>query len=161
MAKKLLVVAPLSTLKFVWLREILVTLPDVRAVVLHGSREKRRELLAQDYDVYIINHDGLKTIVAELYARADIDTLIIDELAVYRNNSQRSKMMREFAQQVHLGHRHDRTADAERATDVWGQAKILTPQLVPKYFRHARSMLMTQCQQFKWVPKPEATETAL
>ena len=60
-AKKLLVIAPLSTLKFVWLREVLMTLPNVKAVVLHGSKDKRLELLAGDYDIYIINHDGVKS----------------------------------------------------------------------------------------------------
>ena len=46
-AQKLLVVAPLSTLKFVWLREVMLTMPEYKAVVLHGSKDRRLELLSR------------------------------------------------------------------------------------------------------------------
>jgi SNF2 family DNA or RNA helicase len=72
-AGKLLVVAPLSTLKFVWQREVSSTLPGVKSVVLHGSKKKRLELLDSNASVFIINHDGLKTIQDEL-ARAPTST---------------------------------------------------------------------------------------
>lgn len=160
-AKKLLVVAPLSTLKFVWLRELRITMPEVKAVVLHGSRQHRLKMLDSDADVYIVNHDGLKSISAELQARHDIDAMIIDELAVYRNNSQRSKLMREFAKRFVWCWGLTGRPMPNAPTDVWNQCKILTPGTVPKYFRHAKSMLMTQVSQFKWVPKPEAIDTAL
>jgi hypothetical protein len=159
-AKKLLVVAPLSTLRFVWQREIMLTMPEIKAVVLHGTKAKRLELLNSDSDVYIINHDGLKTIVTELHQRADIDCLILDELAVYRNNSQRSKRMRIFAQRFTwvwgLTGRPMPTAP----TDVWGQCKIITPQNVPKFFTHAKTALMQQVDIYKWVPRDGAIETA-
>ena len=160
-AKKLLVVAPLSTLKFVWLRELMLTMPEYKAVVLHGSKARRLELLNGDYDIYIINHDGLKTIALELHQRTDIDCLIIDELAVYRNNSQRSKRMRDFARRFTWVMGMTGRPMPNAPTDVWAQAKILTPQLVPKYFRHAKTALMLQVSQFKWVPKDGATEQAM
>jgi SNF2 family DNA or RNA helicase len=159
-AKKLLVVAPLSTLKFTWLRELSLMLPDCKAVVLHGTRQKRLDLLDEKADIFIINHDGLKTVANQIYERKDIDTLIIDELAVYRSNSQRSKLMREFAKRfvwvMGLTGRPMPTA----VTDVWAQAKILTPHRVPKFFRHAKTMLMHQVSQYRWVPKEGAVETA-
>ena len=160
-AQKLLVVAPLSTLKFVWLREVMLTMPEYKAVVLHGSKDRRLELLAGDYDIYIINHDGLKTVVTELHNRTDIDCLIIDELAVYRNNSQRSKQMRDFARRFVWVMGMTGRPMPNAPTDVWAQAKILTPQLVPKYFRHAQSQLMVKVDQFRWVPKEGAVEQAL
>jgi SNF2 family DNA or RNA helicase len=160
-AKKLLVVCPLSTMKFVWMKELRVTLPEIRAAVLHGSRERRLELLAGDYDVYIINHDGVKSIVTELYNRRDIDTLIIDELAVYRNNSQRSKRMQGFATRFTWVWGLTGRPMPNAPTDVFNQCKILTPSTIPKYFRHAKSMLMVQVSQYKWVPKANAIDTAL
>ena len=160
-AKKLLVVAPLSTLKFVWLREIGNTMPDVKAVVLHGTREFRLDQLASDADVFIINHDGLKTISEQLYQRTDIDSLILDELAVYRNNSLRSKLMRDFARRfVWVWGMTGRPMPNE-PTDVWAQCKIITPGTVPKYKRHARSALMQQVSEYKWVPREGAIERAL
>ena len=52
-ANKLLVVAPLSTLTITRQREIVHTLPGIRAVVLHGDRAKRTKLLASDADINI------------------------------------------------------------------------------------------------------------
>ena len=45
-------------------------------------------------------------------------------------------------------------------TDVWGQCKIITPDSVPQYFRHAQSALMNQVSQFKWEPKQDAVQRA-
>jgi SNF2 family DNA or RNA helicase len=160
-AKKLLIIAPLSTLKFVWLRELLITMPDIKVAVLHGSRARRLKLLASDADAYIINHDGVKSIVSELYARTDIDTLILDELAVYRNNSQRSKRMRDFAKRFTWVWGMTGRPMPNAPTDVWNQCKILTPNTVPKFFRHAKTQLMLQVSQFKWVPKSDAIDQAL
>lgn len=159
-AKKLLVVAPLSTLKFVWLREINAIMPHVKAAVLHGSKTKRLEELNSNADVYIINHDGLKTIVLELQERTDIDTLILDELAVYRNNSQRSKRMRAFAQRFVWVWGMTGRPMPQSPVDVWNQCKILTPQTVPKYYTWAKTALMQQVDTYKWVPREGAIETA-
>src|SRR5262245_16709446 len=112
MAKKLLVVAPLSTLRFVWFREAFATVPHRVVKVLHGDKEDRLGLLAEPADILIINHDGLKVIQAELSQRTDIDTLVLDELAVYRNNSIRSKIMRLFAQRFNI---------------VWGMTRAPMP----------------------------------
>lgn len=160
-AKKLLVVAPLSTLKFVWMREIGQTMPEVKVAVLHGTKEFRLAQLATHADVYIINHDGLKTIATELAARNDIDTMIIDELAVYRNNSVRSKHMREFARRFVWVWGLTGRPMPNAPTDVWAQCRILTPGNCPQYFRHAKTALMQQISQFKWVPKDGAIEQAL
>lgn len=159
-AGKLLVVAPLSTLKFVWQREVSLTLPGVKTAVLHGSKKKRLELLDSNASVFIVNHDGLKTILPELTQRTDINMLILDELAVYRNESLRAKHMRTFAQgfQWVIGMTGRPMPNAP--TDVFNQCRILTPQQCPKYFRHAQSMLMTQVDRFRWAPKPEATNIA-
>lgn len=159
-AGKLLVVAPLSTLKFTWGRECFATLPNRRYVVLHGSRAKRLEKLGEDADIYIINHDGIKTISAELLARTDIDTLVIDELAVYRNESTRSKHMRKFAERFNWVWGMTGAPMPNEPTDVWAQAKIITPAKVTKFRGHARQQLMTKVDTYLWKPKPDATEQA-
>ena len=159
-AKKLLVVAPLSTLKFVWLREIGLIMPEIKAAVLHGSKNQRLEALKSDSDIYIINHDGLKTIVNELHQRNDIDTLILDELAVYRNNSQRSKRMRAFAPRFTWVWGMTGRPMPQSPVDVWAQCKILTPHTVPKFYTWAKTALMQQVDLYKWIPRQGAIETA-
>src|SRR5215510_9639294 len=74
-ARRMLVVAPLSTVRFTWEREIFNTLPNLSVAVLTGTADRRRKLLAEKHDVYIINHDGVKVIFPELKLRHDIDII--------------------------------------------------------------------------------------
>ena len=159
-AKKLLVVAPLSTLKFVWLREISNLMPHIKAAVLHGSKAKRLKELNSDCQIFIINHDGLKTILKDVHDRHDIDTLILDELAVYRNNSQRSKTMCAFAQRFTWVWGLTGRPMPNSPLDVWWQCKILCPQNVPKLYSWAKTKLLQQVDLYKWVPREGAIETA-
>lgn len=160
-AGKLLVVATLSTLRFVWEAEAFRTLPHRKVAVLHGTKKQRLERLAEDADIYVINHDGLRTIMPELLMRTDIDTLCLDEVAVYRNNSDRSKDMRKFGQRFKIVWGLTGRPMPNEPTDVWGISKVVTPGTSPKYFRQAQEMLMNKINNFKWVPKPEAIERAM
>ena len=166
LTKKLLVVAPLSTLKFVWQSEAFGTLPGRKVQVLHGSRQQRLDGLAQDADIYVINHDGLRVIVDELFIRADITALVIDELTVYRNNSDRSKLMRKFAQRFQIVWGMTGAPMPNEPPDVWAQGKIVTPNTVPKFKRQAQDMLMVRVGSYGpngppiWKPKPDAIENA-
>lgn len=160
-AGKLLVVATLSNLNFVWAREAFATLPHRKVQVLHGSKKQRLERLGDaDADIYVINHDGLRVVEPELLQRLDIDTLVLDELAVYRNNSDRSKSMRKFAQRFKWVWGMTGTPMPNAPTDVWAQARIITPHTVPKFFKHAEEMLMVRKSQYLLVPKPDAVERA-
>jgi SNF2-related domain/Helicase conserved C-terminal domain len=163
MVGKLLVVAPLSTLNFVWAREVFSTLPRRRVVVLHGTRQERLDRLAQDADIYIINHDGLKVIESELRARADVDCLVLDELAVYRNNSDRSKLMRKFAARFQVVWGMTGKPMPNEPPDVWHQCMIVTPNQngMPKSLKWAKTILMTPtASPYVWLPRPDAVDTA-
>lgn len=160
-AKKVLIVAPLSTLRFVWGREAFATLPKRKVAVLHGSRKHRLDLLDNpDTEIFIINHDGLRVVYDALLERDDIDTLILDELAVYRNNSDRSKLMRKFAQRFQWVWGMTGRPLPNKPTDVWAQCKIVTPKTVPQFFNQAREMLMTRVNQYIWIPKDDAVSRA-
>lgn len=158
---KMLVVATLSTLRFVWQAEAFSTLPTRKVAILHGTKKQRLEALASDADIYVINHDGLRTIMAELLLRTDIDVLCLDEVAVYRNNSDRSKDMRKFGQRFKMIWGLTGRPMPNEPTDVWGISKVVTPGTSPKYFRQAQEMLMNKINNFKWVPKPEALDRAM
>lgn len=158
---KMLVVATLSTLRFVWQSEAFATLPHRKVAVLHGTKKQRLERLAEEADIYVINHDGLRTIQAELSQRTDIDVLCLDEVAVYRNNSDRSKDMRKFGARFKIVWGLTGRPMPNEPTDVWGISKVVTPNTSPKYFRQAQELLMTKLNQFKWLPRPEAIERAM
>ena len=160
-AGKLLVVAPLSTLNFVWGREVFATLPHRKVSILYGSKKRRLEKLADpEAEIFIINHDGLRIIHKELEARTDIDVLCLDELAVYRNNSDRSKLMRRFAVRFNWVWGLTGAPMPNEPTDVWSQCKIITPNTVPKFFNQAREMLMIKQDQFRYIAKKDAVDNA-
>lgn len=163
LAKKMLVVAPLSTLHFVWMREIFEIQLGRSGVVLHGSRDKREKNLAAEHDIYIINHDGIKTLFDDLYKLAksgEFDVLCIDELAVYRNNGPRTKMMKKLAEAFKWVWGMTGAPAPNSPTDVWNQANIVTPYTVPKYFGRFRDDLMAKVSAFKWAPRVNAVEKA-
>lgn len=159
-AGKLLVVAPLSTLNFTWAREVFQTLPGVKVQVLHGTKQKRLQRLSDpEADIYIINHDGLAVIADELAQRPDIDTCILDELAVFRNGTAtRTKITRKVTANMRWVWGMTGSPTPNSPTDAWSQCTIITPLTVPKYFNRFRDEVMNKITQFKWAPKHNALD---
>lgn len=161
--RKMLVVCPLSTMERTWADSVFQTFPHLDCVVLHGSRERRIKLLAQDVHVYVINIDGLSTIKDELAKRADIDLIVIDELALARNSgTDRWKILNAICNKQSprrvWGMTGSPTPNAP--TDAWAQCKLVTPDnaLVPKYFSAFRDRVMRQITPFKWAARQDANE---
>ena len=161
--KKALIVCPLSTMERTWADEVFKTFPHLDAQVLYGSRERRRKLLKEDVHLYIINTDGLKTIEDDLKNRPDIDLLIIDEVAMFRNGStNRWKTMNAIANKQSSRRIWALTGmpTPNAPTDSWAQCKLVNPNstAVPSYFTKARDALMRQISPFKWVARDNAND---
>lgn len=167
---RMLVLAPLSTLERAWGDEIFRNFPDMSFAVLHGDRAKRHRLLAEDFDVYIINHDGIKSeeTAALLAKREGLNLIVVDELASFRNakterwrclntlingDARRGIPPREWAWGL------TGTPIPNEPTDAWAQVKLINPTRVPKYRGHFRDAVMKQVTQFKWVARDSALET--
>jgi SNF2 family DNA or RNA helicase len=159
-AQKLLVVAPLSTLNFTWAKEIFQTLPGVNIQVLHGTKAKRLQKLGDmNADVYIVNHDGLGVVADALADRSDIDTVVLDELAVYRNGtSTRTKVTKKVTANRKWVWGMTGSPTPNAPTDAWAQCSIVTPHTVPRYFNRFRDEVMRRLTQYKWVPKDDAVD---
>jgi SNF2 family DNA or RNA helicase len=161
LVRKMLVVAPLSTMTFTWGHEILQATPHLRWAVLYGDANKRRRTLADpDVDVYIINHDGLRIVAQEIIERDDIEVLCLDELAVFRNTTLRTKIAKKIADAKTIVWGLTGSPMPNAVTDIWNQVRIITPWRVPKYFSHLRDELMYRVSQFKWVNKAGAIDRA-
>jgi SNF2 family DNA or RNA helicase len=161
LVRKMLVVCPISTMTFTWGHEILKATPHLRWAVLYGDANKRRRALADpDVDIYIINHDGLRIIAEEITQREDIEVLCLDELAVYRNTTLRTKIAKKIAETKTIVWGLTGSPMPNAVTDIWNQVRIITPWRVPKYFSHLRDELMYRVSQFKWVNKAGAIERA-
>lgn len=158
---KVLIVAPLSTLEPTWADTVFKNFMHLRAVVLYGTRQRRLKLLEEDADIYIINTDGIEIIKEAMGGRPDIDLVIVDEIAMFRNAStDRWKFLNTICNK-----QSDRrvwgltgTPIPNEPTDIWAQCRVVMPdnQKVPKYFGSFRDMVMRQVSPFKWVAKDNA-----
>lgn len=160
---KMLVVCPLSTMERTWADSVFQTFPHLDAVVLHGTRDKRRKLLAQDADVYIINIDGISTISDALGKRPDIDLVVVDELALARNSStDRWKLLNLICNKQTKRRVWGMTGSPtpNLPTDAWAQCKLVTPDnaSIPKYFSAFRDKVMRQLTPFKWASRESAND---
>ena len=131
--------------------------------VLYGSRARRQKLLKEDAHLYIINIDGLKTIEDDLKKRSDIDLIIVDEVAMFRNGStNRWKTMNAIANKQTTRRIWALTGmpTPNAPTDAWAQCRLVNPNstTVPSYFTKARDALMRQISPFKWVAKDNAND---
>lgn len=161
-AGKCVIVATLSTLNSVWLDEIHSNfLSRRKAIVLTGSAARRKKLLAEDADFYIVNHDGLYVIADELAKRTDINLWVYDEAGEIRNpQSRRHKTFAKLVRPTDWMWLLTGTPCPKEPTDVWGLAKLLGSKKIPHFFSAFRNQLMDQITQYKWVPKPGAFEMA-
>ena len=163
---RVLVICPISVMERTWADEIFRSFPNINVSVLYGTRAKRLKMLEQEADIYIINTDGLKIIKDAMELRPDIDLVVIDELALFRNSgSDRWKAANEICNKQLKGRRRvwglTGSPTPNAPTDAFGQIKLVTPDNkdCPKYFGRFRDQVMTQVTAFRYVPKQDAAET--
>lgn len=156
---KALILAPLSTLTSVWVNEIFRITPRAKVKVLYGSRERRLELLAEEADYYIINHDGISIIREALAKRTDINHVTIDELGYYRN--QQTKRWKTAFEIVNRqccrscwGLTGTPTPNAP--TDAYAQMKLVRPENYRGPFMAFKQDTMYQVTKFKWAARKGA-----
>lgn len=159
LARKLLVVSPLSTLERTWADEIFRHFPHLSWATLYGTKDKRMRMLGSDVDVYLINHDGVKVLEKALCDRTDIDTVVIDEIASFRNaGTDRWKALNRIIAKRDRVWGLTGTPTPNAPTDAWAQCRLISPERVPKFYNQFRDMTMKQLSQFKWIARDNATE---
>lgn len=161
--KRALIIAPLSTLTAVWENEVFKRMYHRSvAVVHHTNPDKRLAALRQNADFYVINADGLriKSVLNALATRPDIDCVIIDELAMFRNaQAERWKALHKVVSTRKYVWGMTGSPTPQAPTDAYGQVKLLTPSSLPApYFKQFQQLTMTQITQFRWIAKPDAND---
>lgn len=152
-----LVVAPLSTIRDVWEKEIKLLDMGARIKLLHGPKAERLAMLEEEADWYIVNHDGVKILKDALQKHPLIDAVIIDESTAFKNG--RTQRWRAMNAIVNQGPHFRRcwaltgTPMSQSPTDVWGQCRIVTPDTVPRSFVVFRDSVMLKQSEYQWVPK--------
>ena len=158
---KLLVITPLSTMERVWSDEVFNHFPHLEATVLYGSAKRRVGQLEYPADIYIVNHDGVKVpeLLAALIKRKDIDAVIVDELASFRNaGTDRWKALKKILDGRKYVWGMTGTPIPNRPADAWAQCRLIAPHRVPPYFGRFREMVERKVSQFKWVARDNALD---
>lgn len=164
-AKSALIIAPLSTLESVWVREISGMVPHKTVRLLHhknktGRRRKAhvRELLSQHHAFYIINSDGIKVVNDELKTAIDegiINTIVVDESTEFGNSeTDRWKALERLTRLIRFLYLLTGTPGGPET--VYGQAKILNPALLPSRPAIWKLETMQQVSEYKWIVRPTA-----
>lgn len=165
-----LVVSPLSTLERVWADEVFRHFPDMSYGVVHGTAERRLQIAKDKYDIYIVNHDGLKIqrLMDMFKSKPGRGLVIIDEIAVFRNSStERWKALNSLVNgNARAGvppmdwvWGMTGTPIPNAPTDAYAQVRLITPGSGYKYFGAFRDATMKQISPFKWVPRHDALNT--
>ena len=158
-ARKVLIVAPLSTVKVVWGRELKHHLPHRSFVICTGTKEKRLRLLETPGVQYvIINHDGFSNMMQYL---SGFDVVIYDEATALKTpGSQRYKLFAKWVQAnqpwlwLLTG-----TPISQTPADAWTLARLVDSPMCPKSYTTFKDMVMQKITTFRWVPRPDALET--
>ena len=156
LVKKVLVICPLSIMDSAW-RADLFTFAIHRTVdVAHGSREKRKKIIASNAEFTIINFDGVE-IVADDIEKAGYDLIVIDEANAYKNpTTNRWKVLNKLVKPDTWLWMLTGTPASQSPVDAYGIAKLVNPSGVPKFYSHFRDQVMQKITMFKWIPKPDS-----
>jgi len=126
--------------------------------IAHGAKKKRQEIINSDTEFVIINYDGVE-IVKDDIANGGFDLIIVDEATHYKNaQSKRWKVLASIMNSNTWLWMMTGTPAAQSPVDAYGLAKLVNPKEVPRFFGAFRELVMHKVTQFKWAPKPNATE---
>jgi SNF2 family DNA or RNA helicase len=166
-----LIVCPLSITESVWGSAIFSNFLSQRTYkIIYGDAKKRRALLAEKADFYIINFAGIGVgstrsqqwrdgIAGDLQHRDDIRIVIIDEGSAYRE----ARTKRHRIAQAAFGQRMclwllTGTPTPNAPTDAYGLARLMGTSR--EGFVSYRNRVMQQINRFKWVPRGDGYEQA-
>ena len=159
LVKRVLVVCPLSIMKSAWQRDLFSFAMHRSCSVAHGSADQRKKAIAAGADYVIINFDGLAVVKDEI-AAGGFDLIVIDEATSYKNaQTRRWKILAKLLAQTNprlwmlTG-----TPAAQSPVDAYGLARLVNPEGCPGNFGMFRAAVLYKVTQFKWHPKPGATE---
>lgn len=158
-AKKVLIIAPLSTLTVVWGRELKHHLPHRSFAICTGSKTKRLSLLETPGVQYvIINHDGFTNMAAHFN---DFDVVIYDEATALKTpGSMRYKVFAKWvaAKQPWLWLLTG-TPISQTPADAWTLARLVDSPRCPRSFTTFKDKVMMKISNFKWAARPDALQT--
>lgn len=136
LVKRCLVITTLSTMHTIWKQDIFDVLMHRSCVVVHGTPEKRAKALNMDVDFYITNHDGiaLADVAKVVRKRKDIDLIILDEAAFFRNHkTDKYKFLAWVMERKTRLWMLTGTPTPNEPPDAWALIRMINPDAVSQF----------------------------
>ncbi len=158
--RRVLIVCPLSIMQTAWMADISRSIIHRSAIVAHHSSSERRiEMINKDYEIVIINYDGIPLVAEAIVKDGRFDLIIADEATALKTSTTRrwkafAKLLRADTYLWLL----TGTPSAQSPLDAYGLAKLVNPSSVPKFFTAWRDLTMNKITTFRWSPKSTAKE---
>jgi len=157
--RRALIICPLSIMDSAWRADLFEVAMHRTVDVAHGAADRRRKIINGGAEFVVINYDGVE-IVEEDIRNGGFDLIIVDEATHYKNSqSKRWKCLNRLVGEDTWLWMMTGTPAAQSPLDAYGLAKLVNPGSVPRFFGSFRDQVMHKLTQFKWIPKPNATET--
>jgi SNF2 family DNA or RNA helicase len=156
--KRVLVICPLSIMDSAWRADLFKFAMHRTVDIAYGSVAKRKAIINGDAEFVIINYDGVETVEQEI-DRGGFDLIVVDEANAYKNTStKRWKCLNRLVDSRTWLWMLTGTPAAQSPTDAYGLAKLVNPSGVPRFASSFKEMVLLKVSQFRWIPKPEATQ---
>lgn len=158
-AKRALVVAPLSILDVVWKQSIRNKFPRLRPAVIHGPVGKRQKLLKlNEWNIAIINHDGIKTVSDELL-NLNFDIVVVDELGGFRDTrTERWKVAKKIVDKIEYAIGLSGTPTPAGPWDAYALRKLINPAGFRMTYLQFKQSVAVEVRQGIWKPRKEAKD---
>jgi SNF2 family DNA or RNA helicase len=157
--RRVLVICPLSIMDSAWRADLFKFAMHRSVDIAYGSADKRRAVIESQAEFVIINYDGVE-VVADAIEDGGFDLIVVDECNAYKNaQTNRWKTLNKLVKTDTWLWMLTGTPAAQSPVDAYGLAKLVNPNGVPKFFGSFKDMVMYKVSQFRWVPKPSATDT--
>ncbi len=159
--RRVLVICPVSIMQSAWMGDISNSLLHRSAVVAHHAQASRRiELIQGNYEIVVINYEGVELVAPEIKQDGRFDLIIADESNHYANSmTKRWKALASIIRPDTYLWLMTGTPAAQSPLNAYGLAKLVNPAGVPRFMTAWRDKVMNKVTTFKWVPKPDAQKT--
>jgi SNF2 family DNA or RNA helicase len=155
--KRVLIICPLSIMDSAWRADLFKFAMHRSVDIAYGAANKRKDIIHSDAEFIIINYDGIGIVEKEI-TEGGFDLIIVDEANAYKNvQTTRWKTLNRILQPDTWLWMMTGTPAAQSPLDAFGLAKLVNPTQVPKFHTAFRDMVMYKINQFKWIPKDNAT----
>lgn len=154
--KRVLVICPVSVMKAAWVNDLFHGAMHRTVAVAHGTRQQRKDVLAENTEFVIINFDGVELLLPDLQ-EAGFDMVIIDEANFVKTaTTNRWKAINKLIRPDTWLWMATGTPASQSPLDAYGLVKMMHPSTAPRSFGIYRDMVMSKVTMFKWVPKRDA-----